>query len=479
MQIDFTYRPLDVHRPFHTSNAYERALFGAFGSGKSYAIIAEAIAWCLEQPGIKGIIIRKTIPELRDTTEPIFKELLPADLWAAGEARKAGGHIESFVFPNGSILYFRSLDDWDKHRSFNVGFLCYDEANEIDLESYVGMTNRVRQEEITAEARNAGYTHEITRRGIWLATNPSGKDWLYRRFAAKDEGDMTTDEYVEGNAYFKSTSLDNPYLPVEFVERMLNMPEQWIRRYVLCQFDDFAGRIYEDWNEAEHYVDPIKAYPQGSIFWMGMDPGTRNPTAGLWVYVNLQTRELIGVKEYQQNYTAAVKHAEEWRRIEATLQPGRVVKRIADPNVNTVDRGTNVALSDLYRRAGYRFELGPRQERDRIPALQQLIYLRRFKVTRDCPLTFEAIKDTQWEDLTPQAKTKGADAPEKRLKRNDHLPNCAEYLASRWVKPAKVKLPDGDLTPQQWMSQEIHATIRKQRRNKKKKRSHSFGSFPV
>lgn len=478
VQVDFTYRPLAVHTPFHTSTAYERALFGAFGSGKSYAIIAEAIAWCLEQPGIKGIIIRKTIPELRDTTEPIFKELLPFELWQAGHQRKTGGHIESFVFPNGSILYFRSLDDWDKHRSFNVGFLAYDEANEIDLESYVGMTNRVRQEEITAEARNAGYTHSITRRGIWLATNPAGKDWLYRRFAAKGEGDMVTDEYIEGNEYFKSTSLDNPYLPVQFVERMLNMPEQWIRRYVLCQFDDFAGRIYADWNEDEHFIDPIAPYPPGSVFWMGMDPGTRNPTAGLWCYLDLKNRQLIGVQEYQQNYTAAIQHAEEWKRIEAKLAPGRVVRRIADPNVNTVDRGTNRQLSDLYRDAGFRFELGPRREPDRIPSLQQMIYLRKFKVTKDCPLTFQALKEAQWEDLTPAAKAKGADAPERRLKRNDHLPNCAEYLASRWIRPAKLRLPEEDLTPAQWMSKEIHTSIRKQRKRKPRTQRHVLG-IPV
>lgn len=63
MRIDFDQRPLPVHVPFHRSRAYERMNFGAFGSGKTYAVIDEAIAWCLEQPGIRGLITRKTIPE--------------------------------------------------------------------------------------------------------------------------------------------------------------------------------------------------------------------------------------------------------------------------------------------------------------------------------------------------------------------------------------------------------------------------------
>lgn len=107
MQVSFEYTPLPVHEAFHRSTSYERMLFGAFGSGKTYAVIAEAIAWCLEQPGIRGLIARKTVPELRDTTEPIFKELLPPELWKVGVERKSGGHMESFTFPNGSVVLFR------------------------------------------------------------------------------------------------------------------------------------------------------------------------------------------------------------------------------------------------------------------------------------------------------------------------------------------------------------------------------------
>lgn len=63
MVINFEYKPMRVHESFHRSTTFERMLFGAFGSGKTYAIVAEAIAWCLEQPGIHGLVIRKTVPE--------------------------------------------------------------------------------------------------------------------------------------------------------------------------------------------------------------------------------------------------------------------------------------------------------------------------------------------------------------------------------------------------------------------------------
>src|ERR1700761_8177807 len=101
-------------------------MFGAMGSGKTYASVAEAIAWALEQPGIEGAIVRKTVPELRRATEPVFRNILPADLLSASKTTRSGGHLESITFPNGSRIWFLSMDDWNKHRSLNLGFIAYD-----------------------------------------------------------------------------------------------------------------------------------------------------------------------------------------------------------------------------------------------------------------------------------------------------------------------------------------------------------------
>lgn len=471
MELQFGSRPMAVHVPFHQSAAKERAMFGAFGSGKTYAIIDESIAWCLEQPGIRGVIIRKTAPELRDTVEPIFRERMPAALWAAGEERRSGGHMESFTFPNGSKVLFRSLDDWNKHRSLNVGFIAYDEANEIDEESYDGMKSRVRQRDLTAEATARGYTGQITRRGIWLATNPAGEDWLWERFINNPK---------EDTAYFKSTSLDNPYLPPEYIDSLLQYPEPWIRRYVLCSFDDFAGSIYPEWGWDTHVVKPYESYDRSNVFWMGMDPGTRNPTAGLWVYVDRKAQCLVGVKEYQENRTAAIQHAARWREIEAELK-GPVRWRTADPNIMTPDRGSNNTLHSQYARMGYHFQLGPRTHKVRIPALGQLIVLGRFKVTEDCPRTYEQIKRYRWEDITPAQRAKGTEPREQPVKKDEHLVDCAQYLACRWLAPNKLALPsDGDFTEHEKFSQDVHRILRKKRlKGRRKSRQHDLGGLAV
>lgn len=466
--ITFDYQPIPVHEPFHRSTAYERCLFGAFGSGKTYSICAEAIAFGLEQPGSRILITRRTIPELRDTTETVFFDILPSELFRAGEAKRIGGHFERFTLPNGTTFLFRSIDDWIKHKSLNVAAIAWDELDEFDEETYLGMLSRIRQKEPTKEGREYG-AGPITRRGTWSATNPNGHDWTWRRFVNPD----TRQERTEA---FFSTSFDNPHLPPEYLQTLLSYPEPWIRRYVLCQFDDFAGQIYEDWAWDTHVVDPLGDYGAGPVFWMALDPGTRSPTAGLWAYLDRENHRLVGIAEYEETSLAASEHAKSFRSIEGKHKM-RVQWRVADPNSITVrDRGSNMGLDTQYARLGFNFALGPRNYKDRIPMLGQLITNKQFVVTKDCPRTYEAIKNYQWADLTPHMRAQGIDAPEKPLKRNDHLVDCAQYLSSRYVKPLGIPKPKAEMTFSEEVSRNIRRKLMKQGRIRY---NHDLGGITV
>ena len=454
MDITFGNLALPVHQPFHRSGARERCNFGAMGSGKSYAICDEAIAMCLEQPGISGLITRKTIPELRDSTERVFAERVPPELWNAGKLTRAGGHFERFLFPNGSEVLFRSIDDWKKLKSLNLGFIAWDELSEFDEDSYRGMLFRLRQSDITVEARALGYTHKITRQASFASTNPEGKDWVYYYFHPNSP------TRKEGSAAFFSTTLDNPFLPASYVEDVMNMPRQWVLRYVLCQFDDFAGRIYEDWTYATHVV-PMPKFEHGfrPVCWMGMDPGTESPTAGLWVWNDRENRRLVGIAEYQQMGLAAEVHARNWRQIESNKRMA-VKWRVADPNAITQrSRETMVGLDAAYGKLGYNFAMGASSHKVRIPQLGRLITTRRFVLAEGaCPLTYEAIRNYQYKDLSPTARALGEDPAGEPLKKNTHLVECAQYLAGREVPQLKF---DPRRAPET-MDQQIHAAIRKQ-----------------
>lgn len=465
------YKPIPKFVPFHQSTAYERAMFGGYGSGKSVALCAEAIAVGLEQPGSEILICRKTIPALRDTTEAIFLSLLPADFFRKCSSSRHGGHYQQIIFPNGTKYMFRGLDDWMKLKSLSLAYLFYDEVDEIDEDTYVGMMSRVRQTKPTPEARALGFK-AITRRGIAAASNPAGRNWVWKRFVSEEHR-------ASGAEHFISTSLDNPYLPKQYIDSMLDMPTPWVKRYVFCSFDEFAGQIYEDWAWDTHVVPPLTNMDPRGVFSMGMDPGTRDPTAALWAYYDKETHTVYGIAEYQEAGLAVSKHAAEWRSIEGRHKM-RVRRRIADPQaINVRDRGTNMQLSTQYARLGFNFELGPSRHDDRIPALGQLIFQGRFKLTTDCPRAFEQIRDYRWMDLTPAQRSKGEDATEKPLKKNSHLVDCAQYIASRYNAPPKVEYR-ANRTPQEEYADEVRKAIRKQlAAGNAPQRNHDLGSLAV
>jgi PBSX family phage terminase large subunit len=469
MQITWRYGAIPVHQQFHSSRAKERLLFGAFGSGKTYAIMAEAIALCLENPGIRGLIARKYVPDLRDTTETVFFDLLPDEIYRRGKSLRSGGHYSSFEFPNGSVVIFRSLDDWKRLKSFNLGFIAIDEADEIDEETYEGLLSRIRQ---TDPAREG--LPPIERRCIFMAANPQGHNWLWRRFVKEQRQDT---------AWFKSTSFDNPYLPLDYLDRLLQYPEPWIKRYVMCQFDDFAGQIYEEWSYDRHVIKPFKdqfgryKYDPNYGFWMGLDPGTRDPTAAVWVVVQPDKHRLVAVAEYEQASLAADVHAAAWRRIEAEHQM-RVQWRVSDPSIRVRDRSTNNSLEDTLRRLGFVFNLGPIQEKDRIPPLGNLIHRGQFVVTDDCPLTFEAVRDYQWRDLTPAQRSHDEDPPDHPLKRNTHLVEAAQYLATRYQVPIlkKPEYPEDDWSAE--LRDIIKGKVRQKQLNAQGPRSSMIEGIP-
>lgn len=470
-KIDYT--PLRVHAPFHQSTAYERCMFGGYGSGKSYALCAEALAVGLEQPGSEIMVARKTVTALRDTTEAIFVGILSSspELWKACETKRLGNHYSEIRLPNGTVYYFRGMDNWMKHKSLSLAFIFYDEADELNDEIYAGMMSRVRQTRPTPAAREQG-AGPITRRGIVSACNPAGHNWLWERFVGPS---------AVGNAeHFISTSLDNPYLPFDYLDQLMAYPKPWVRRYVLCNFDEFGGAIYGDWTMETHivpaYRKPSGGYSyEGGYFLMGFDPGTSSGNAAVWCFYDEAKHRLVAVANYNETGLNAGSHAAAWRQIEATHRM-RVRARIADPKAIPVrDRGSNMSLSDQYRRLGFSFQLGPNSIDTRVSSLGLLIAQRRFVCTEDCMELFNQIQNYRWEDLTPEQREKGREA--KPLKKDVDLVDAAQYIASRYVAPPKME--DQNRSEPEQHADEIRRAISRQLSSRSATRAHDLGSIFV
>lgn len=454
---EWGYTPLNVYRPFHASAAKERLLVGGMGSGKTIATCADAIARALRAPGIRIVMSRKTAPEMRDTVEPEFVNLMPPDLYAACTWRRAGGHLERCEFPNGSEVLFRAIDDWQKFKSLNIGHLYMDEASEFDKHTVDGMRGRLRQRWPTARAKELGYHDEIPEweRGVTLATNPAGHDWVWEHFIKNGNAERRN---------WTATTLDNPHLTEDYIETLFQMPDAWVKRFVLCSFDEFGGLIHPDWKWDTHMWQGQLKLDRATKVFHGYDPGMRHPTAMLWVAVVGDKmvaihEELASDTDFEQ-WVARVKTVEE--------KMPKVVWRVADPNRINVRDFHAQSLKGHWARRGYRFEDGPGQHKDRIPMLQQLVKERRFMCTTACPTFFDQMGAYRWEDLTTSLRERLGShaeeyAPEKPVKVYDDLVDCAQYLSSKWVRPVKEVLAamEPNQTPWQRQSSDLRRGVAK------------------
>lgn len=459
------------------------------GSGKTIALCADAILLGLQQPGSRILIARQTVPSLRDTTEHEFLSLLNSipeelegvqkkTLYDLCEIRKSGGHADRVILPNGSEYLFRSLDDWRKLMSLNLAAFYVDEASEIAVESYLGLLTRLRQREPTQQAIRLGY-REITRQTAAICMNPNGHDWAYEYFV---HGPEKRPELRTQRRYFRSTSFDNPTLydddgnPGAYLQNLLTMPEIWVRRYVMCEFDAFEGQIYEfspDVHIHAHF-DPPADWERA----MGLDWGLRNPTAIVWWARDPDTLKWHQYREYQSydqmDQSARESHVtptvHEVAAIIHELERGEVIRwRVIDPSSHKREADSGKSVHYWFSKYGLHFQNGIQDYMSRINAYQQMLSRRELSISTACPMSHIAVQQYRWSNISAMRDT---DGPEKPHKHNDHLVNAGEYIATVFATARPAVVPVVEHT----FDSEIWAGVKKQvKRNSRKFKSYSYG----
>jgi hypothetical protein len=449
MQVHFAYNAIPAHEPFHRTAAREKAGIGAVGSGKTIALCGDLIGLGLSQPGSRIGVFRDTIAALKESTELEFVNLLASrreededsevpTLYDLCEVRKSGGHIDKIVLPNGSEYIFRGLDDWRKHMSLNFAAVGIDEASNTPVDAYNGLKTRLRQNKPLPRARELARSGAIDlsmwkrpRQYIALATNPNGHDWIWEYFVNAP---------TASRRWFRSTSFDNPYLynedgsPSDYLMSLLEMPEMWIRRFVLCEFDAFTGQILDfslDGHVVEHFTPPAD-WERG----MGLDWGLRNPTAVVWWARKPGTSKWFQYREWQ-TFDPTVEASrdsyitQDVHQIAAKikqLEQGETIKyRAADPAIRNRQADSGKSVQYWFDYYGLHFQLGSKDYGTRINALNQMLTRGELSLMRNCHMTATAFQQYRW---SGDEHLRDADGPERPHKKDDHLVDASQYLAT-------------------------------------------------
>ena len=365
---------------------------GGFGNGKTTALCAKAIGLSLRYPGNYGLIGRMTYPELRDTTQKVFFELLPpANIlrWSSSEGRlvlKANG----WPTTEPSEIIFRHLDKMSENemKSLNLGFFAIDQSEEISENVFLILLSRLRR-------------HVPTRFGM-LALNPQ-PGWQKRMFKDADDPDI---ELVEATTY---ENLDN--LPPDYIENLLkHYPEVWVKRFIHGDWEAFEGQGIPEFDKQRHVCEPFEI-PDEWVGIIGIDPGYRNPTAVLDAAIDYDDHLWIVREHYRGEWTVP-QHAEVIRPWCETAQ-----FTVIDPSAAAHTVASSRSVIEQFNDCGI-YPVGQPTDRwTSILRVKEAFRKDQITIFSSCPNLIREIPGLAWDT---QASVTGRNAKEDIVKKDDH-----------------------------------------------------------
>lgn len=256
---------------FMTAISKYIAYGGARGGGKSWALRRKLILLALEFDGIRLLIIRRTMPELRENhVLPLRSELSSVADYNKDE--------NAFYFPNGSRLklgYCDAEGDVLQYQGQEYDVIAMDEATQFSEYQFTCLR---------ACLRGGNPFHP---KRMYLTCNPGGVGhaWVKRLFIDRDfRGKERKKDYT----FIPALVYDNDWLmknDPDYLESLETIPDENLRKaWLNGEWNTFSGQYFTEFDQNVHTCDPFTIPSTWNRYYVN-DYG-RDALAGLWIAVS-------------------------------------------------------------------------------------------------------------------------------------------------------------------------------------------------
>lgn len=329
-QEEFIRLPKEVDEGFYG---------GAAGGGKSEVLLMYPVVkqW-YKHPRFKGIIFRRTFPQLEESLIPRSQEYYPALGGVYNEAK----HV--WKFPSGATIRFGYMEreqDARAHDTAEYNYLAFDELTHFTEFQYTYLAcSRVRTSSPDLPA--------VTR----SASNPGniGHSWVRARFVEPQPlgGVILRDPKTNTRRIFiRALLTDNPYLmesDPNYINKLRGLPEAEYKAKAEGDWWTFYGQVFTEWRYLRYPSEPanalhvIPADPSLHLNWwpkiLAVDWGYSAMTYACWLAISPDDRVFM-YREYGEKKKSIQTWASEIARASQFDQNIRVV--IIDPSANKSD----------------------------------------------------------------------------------------------------------------------------------------------
>ena len=449
------------------------AFIGGMGSGKTSAFCRRALAIAIKYPGSEGVLARYTWGEVKEILVPQFFEICPPQL--VKKWKSSAGYLELWAGPNFdkvSVIYFINLENPARFRGRNLSFFGISQADDpyITESHWIELCARLR--------RRSGPYGPIPKQYGFIEGNYNGHSWIWKLFTK--EGQIAhklvnpdgTDKHPDCNRdpevcknhfhpsdYFivEASTIENAHnLPVEYLQSLESMPDEWKRRYYYGSWDEIGGAVFKEFSPERHLTDKIwdpihkrwiDYIPSWWWRYRAIDHGVRNPTACLFAAVSPSGTVYI-YDEYYGLANTVQEHAQAIKRLSGEYQYKWTV---IDPSAFNKEGTSGVSAAHIYVQCGIPVaKCRDNKYSSGIPVVKKYLGQEdpetgrpKLQILRGkCPNLIREIKEYIWHEL-PLRRQRIKNQPEKPRKYNDHAVDALRYLLVS--HPAPTPIPGSDV----------------------------------
>ena len=229
--------PNDRQRDFFASRARYTAYGGARGGGKSWALRRKLTALCLRYAGLRCLLIRRSLGELRSNhLYQLLSELGEAVVWRESE--------KQLSFSNGSTItlgYCSADRDLLRYQGQEYDIIAIDEATQLSEYQFSVFKACLRG------------VNDFPKR-MYLTCNPGGVGhaWVKRLFVDRD---YRPGERAEDYRFIPARVYDNPALmhsDPEYVHQLESLPKKLRDAWLEGKWDVFEGQFFPEFRSEKH-----------------------------------------------------------------------------------------------------------------------------------------------------------------------------------------------------------------------------------
>lgn len=270
----------------------EVLLCGPAGTGKSRGELEYLNNQCIEHPGIRGLMCRRTRKSLTQSVMVEFeKKVIPGN----HKRDRAKFHTgdQEYRYPNGSVIVVGGLDDSQKVMSSQYDLIYINEATEISEDDFQDLTTRLRNEQmpwqqLIADCNPSYPTHWLKKRC------DSGKTQMF--YSRHQDNPRLWDDERE---YWTEAGLR--YMSV--LDALSGVRRLRLRDGIWAAAE---GMIYPEWDDNIHIIQSFEI-PKDWRRYLVVDFGYTNPfVAQFWAQDTdgrlYCTKELIGVRRLVEDW---------------------------------------------------------------------------------------------------------------------------------------------------------------------------------